>query len=152
MRVVKEVRKVVVSGRNAVDEVFEDDCEFLHELLGFGGEAEGFVVVGREGEVVEDAGDVFFFGEGFCGWDVGSGFEIGVFVLGLLAKLFVEQGEDCYLLGEGPLDEGETVGFLGVCGGLFVVFSFPLVAASTTFMALALVAFVSMMRIRLVDY
>jgi len=74
-----------------------------------------------------------------------------MFVLGLLA-VFVEHGECCYLLGEGSLEEGETVGFLGVCGGLFVVFSFSLVAASTTFMALALVAFASMMIILLMNY
>jgi len=29
--------------------------------LGFGGKAEDFVVVGGEGEVVEDVGEVFFF-------------------------------------------------------------------------------------------
>jgi hypothetical protein len=85
--------EVVVSGGDAVDDVLEDELEFVEELLGFFGEAEDAVVDGGEVELVEDRGEVFFllffllggragfggFGEGV---EVGSGAVVG-FVLGM---------------------------------------------------------------------
>lgn len=67
--------EIIVGGGDAIDEVLEDDGEVLDELLGFIGEGEGFVILGGEVQVVEDFGDVFFFGCGFGLGDVGGGLE-----------------------------------------------------------------------------
>ena len=61
---IEEVGEVVVGSWHAVDEVFEDDGEFLYEFLGLVGEGEGTVVHGSEVEVVEDLVDVILFASG----------------------------------------------------------------------------------------
>ena len=40
------MNEVIVSGGHTINQVFEDDSELLHQLLGFFGDGEGAVING----------------------------------------------------------------------------------------------------------
>ena len=71
------MNEVIVSGGHTINQVFEDDSELLHQLLGFFGDGEGAVVYGGKIEVVEDLSDVVLLFGGFVGcydWFWGEAF------------------------------------------------------------------------------
>ncbi len=69
--VVEEVNQVIIRGGHAVHEIFEDDCEFLQDLLRLFRNGEGSVVDGREVEVFKDPVNVVLFCSCFVrGYDI----------------------------------------------------------------------------------
>jgi hypothetical protein len=71
------VNEVIVGRWYAIDEVFENNSELLHQLLGLFGDGEGAVVYGGKIEVVEDLSDVVLLFGGFVGcydWFWGEAF------------------------------------------------------------------------------